>query len=90
MFPYIKLGPLTLGSYGVLIVIGFALGVFVAVMRRKLYGLEAEEDVYKRQGLQSEKRGMGIAGLVLSIIGFVICLINSAIGAYLGATGQLF
>lgn len=41
-------------------------------------------------GLQSEKRGMGIAGLVLSIIGFVICLINSAIGAYLGATGQLF
>lgn len=31
-----------------------------------------------------------IAAIVLCIIGLVVALINSAIGAYLGATGQLF
>lgn len=41
-------------------------------------------------GMKSSKRGMATAGLVMSIIGLVATLINSAIGAYLGATGQLF
>lgn len=36
------------------------------------------------------EKGIGIAGLVLSIIGLVICIINSVMGAYMGATGQLF
>jgi len=34
--------------------------------------------------------GMAGAGIVLSIIGLVLSLINAAYGAYLGATGQLF
>lgn len=35
-------------------------------------------------------RGMATAGFVLSIIGLVLTIVNSAAGAYLGATGQLF
>jgi len=35
-------------------------------------------------------RGMAVAGIVLSIIALVLTIINSAIGAYRGATGQLF
>ena len=41
-------------------------------------------------GLKSEKKSIGRAGLILSIIGLVLCAANSAIGAYMGATGQLF
>ncbi len=40
-------------------------------------------------GLKSEKRGFGTAGLILSIIGLAICVANSAIGAYMGASGIL-
>ena len=36
------------------------------------------------------QRGMSTAGIVLNIIGLVATIVNSAIGAYLGATGQLF
>jgi len=32
--------------------------------------------------------GMATAGIVLCVIGLVLSLINAAIGAYLGATGQ--
>jgi len=42
------------------------------------------------QGLKSENRGIAVAGVTLSIIGLVASIINAAIGAYLGATGQLF
>lgn len=35
-------------------------------------------------------KGMAIAGFILSIIGLVLTIANSAVGAYLGATGQLF
>jgi hypothetical protein len=35
------------------------------------------------------KRGMAITGIVLSSIGLVLGVINFAVGAYLGATGQL-
>lgn len=35
-------------------------------------------------------KGMATAGFVLSIIGLVLTIVNSAAGAYLGATGQLF
>lgn len=41
-------------------------------------------------GVQSWKKNIGMAGLILSIIGLVLCIANSAIGAYLGATGQMF
>jgi hypothetical protein len=35
------------------------------------------------------RRGMATAGIVLCIIGLVASIANAAIGAYLGATGQL-
>lgn len=35
------------------------------------------------------KRGLATAGIVLSVIGLILSVINSAWGAYLGATGQL-
>jgi len=38
-------------------------------------------------GQKSTKKNMAMAGIVLSIIGLVITIINSAIGAYQGATG---
>jgi len=41
------------------------------------------------KGRKSDKRGMATAGMVLSIIFLVLSIINSAIGAYMGATGQL-
>ena len=41
-------------------------------------------------GIKSEKKSFGTTGLILSIIGLVICVANSAIGAYMGATGQMF
>ena len=37
---------------------------------------------------KSSSRGMAIAGIVLSIIGLLFSLINAAVGAYQGATGQ--
>lgn len=40
------------------------------------------------RGLKSSKRGMAIAGIILNGIGLVATVVNSAIGAYLGATGQ--
>ena len=36
-----------------------------------------------------ETRGMAIAGVVMCGIGLVLTVINSAIGAYMGVTGQL-
>jgi hypothetical protein len=36
-----------------------------------------------------EGRGMATAGFALSVIGLVLTVINSAWGAYLGATGRL-
>lgn len=75
MFPYIKLGPLTLGSYGVLIVIGFALGVFVAVMRRKLYGLEAEDILY---AMLFAGIGIGVGGKLLFLLTALPDLIQNA------------
>ena len=41
-------------------------------------------------GLQSTYRGKAIAGIVLCSICLLLTLINSIIGAYLGATGKLF
>jgi len=35
-------------------------------------------------------RGMAKVGVILCIIGLILTIINAAIGAYLGATGQLF
>ena len=43
-------------------------------------------------GIQSRsgpRKGMATAGIVLCIIGLVASSVNAAIGAYLGATGQL-
>jgi len=41
------------------------------------------------KSLSGPRKGMATAGLVLCIIGLVATTINAAIGAYLGATGQL-
>ncbi len=40
-------------------------------------------------GLKSSKKKMATAGLILSSIGLLVTIINSALGAYLGLTGQL-
>ncbi len=39
--------------------------------------------------LGSFRRGMACAGITLCIISLVLTVANAAIGAYLGATGQL-
>ncbi len=39
--------------------------------------------------LNRGQKGKAVVGLVLCILGLVATIINSAIGAYLGATGQL-
>lgn len=41
-------------------------------------------------GIKSEKKSFGTAELIMSIIGLVLTVANSAIGAYRGATGQFF
>lgn len=41
------------------------------------------------KSLQGPRKGMATAGIVLCIIGLVASIANAAIGAYLGATGQL-
>jgi hypothetical protein len=46
--------------------------------------------VLSARGLSSTNRSLAIAGLVLNIVFVTITAVNSAIGAYLGATGQLF
>ena len=37
-----------------------------------------------------EAKGLAVAGIVLSIIGLVLSIVNASIGAYMGASGQLF
>jgi len=39
-------------------------------------------------GMKSSRRGMAITGVVLSAIGLVITIINSALGVYLFLTGE--
>lgn len=41
------------------------------------------------KGMKSTSRGVATAGVALCIIGLVLTIANGAIGAYLGATGQL-
>jgi hypothetical protein len=41
------------------------------------------------KGQKGKKKGIALVGMILIIIGLVATLINSSIGAYLGATGQL-
>ena len=42
------------------------------------------------KGKNSANRGMAIAGIVMTIMGLTLSVINAALGAYLGLTGQLF
>lgn len=42
------------------------------------------------KGRESVNSSMAKAGVTMCIIGLVLTIINAAIGAYLGATGQLF
>ena len=39
-------------------------------------------------GLKSSKRGLAITGIVLNGLWLLLTIVNAAIGAYLGATGQ--
>lgn len=41
-------------------------------------------------GRDSSKRTIALIGLALCILSIVAGIINAAVGAYLGATGQLF
>jgi hypothetical protein len=41
------------------------------------------------KSLNGPRKGMATAGIVLCIIGIIFTTANAAIGAYLGATGQL-
>lgn len=41
-------------------------------------------------GIKKGGKGMAIAGIVLCSITLIITLVNSVLGAYLGATGQLY
>ena len=43
----------------------------------------------KGKSKEPEKKGLATAGLVLNIIFLVATIVNSAIGAYKGATGAL-
>lgn len=43
MFPYIHLGPLTMGTYGICMVLGFAIAIYFANRRGKRYGLIFED-----------------------------------------------
>jgi hypothetical protein len=40
--------------------------------------------------LRRDGNGVAMAGIVMSTIGLVLTLANAALGAYLGATGQLY
>lgn len=46
--------------------------------------------IFGYASMNSSKRGLAIAGMVLCLIGFLIGCGNAAYGAYLGYTGQLF
>jgi len=46
--------------------------------------------VFSVKGISSPNRGRAVAGLTLSIISAVLTLINAAIGAYMGAHGQMW
>ena len=41
-------------------------------------------------GIKKGGKGMAIAGIVCCAITLILTIINSVLGAYLGATGQLF
>lgn len=41
-------------------------------------------------GLNKGGKGMAIAGIIMCAITLLFTVVNSAIGAYLGATGQLY
>jgi len=45
--------------------------------------------VFGIRSMNSANKGIAITGLTLSIIGIVLSIIDAAIGAYMGATGQL-
>ena len=40
------------------------------------------------KSLRSPNRGMAIAGVVMCTLGLIASVVNGAVGAYLGATGQ--
>jgi len=46
--------------------------------------------VFGIKGLPSTKHTQAVVAVVLSVIGLVLGVANAAIGAYLGASGQLF
>lgn len=46
--------------------------------------------VFSAKSLDSPSRGKARAGVIMASIGVVLTIINAAVGAYLGAKGQLF
>lgn len=40
-------------------------------------------------GVRKNGKGMAIAGIIMCVLTLIFTVINSAIGAYMGATGQL-
>jgi Domain of unknown function (DUF4190) len=66
---------------GILGLIGWCLPIFGLPMT--IVGL-----VLGIKGQNSSNHGSAVAGIVLNIIGLALSVVNAAIGAYLGATGQ--
>lgn len=79
MFPYIKLGPIVLGTYGVTILIGFALGILVALSRCKIYKIKREDVFY----------AMLFAGIGIGVGGKLLFLLT-ALPDILGHADQIF
>ncbi|MCS7191188.1 MAG: hypothetical protein NZ843_06260 [Fimbriimonadales bacterium] len=44
--------------------------------------------IFGARGLNATNRWMSIVGIALCSIGLLLTIVNAAIGAYLGATGQ--
>ena len=41
-------------------------------------------------GIKRGGKGMAIGGIIMSVLTLILTIVNSALGAYLAATGQMF
>lgn len=80
------------GGGGGSAIAGFVLGVFsLLAWLLPIIGLPVSIAglVFGIKGTRTESKVVAIIGIVLSVLGLVLSIVNAAIGAYLGATGQL-
>ena len=80
------------GGGGGSAIAGFILGLFsLLAWLLPIVGLPVSIAglVFGIKGTRSESKVVAIIGIVLCVLGLVLSIANAAIGAYLGATGQL-